>query len=321
MRASPTAVPALALAVALGACSQVPAELDPTRGFAEPAAPERVAQGPVDYKALRDAPFPNLASVPTERPQTTTHAERQAALSELTDARGAARYAGQSAAAGAAHDGTAVPPSAPPPPAIAARAASPRIPPPRPPETQPESRAPTPVSSPTTEPATPVPEASTRSLPEAGSALPPPPDLLEGRPAIPPAERPEPTETPPAAASPPGAPALAAQLPAQGEMAVLPEPGRIVFAPGSASLSEAARETLERFARELPADRAVRVELRGYAAGASAPAARRLSLARVIAVRDFLEAHGVAPGRLIVRALGPASGDEPGERVDLVPAR
>lgn len=63
-----------------------------------------------------------------------------------------------------------------------------------------------------------------------------------------------------------------------------------------------------------------RVTLKAYAgtAGDDGSNARRLSLKRALAVREILLSEGVAPERLIVRALGGARDTGPLDRVDIV---
>lgn len=98
----------------------------------------------------------------------------------------------------------------------------------------------------------------------------------------------------------------------------------LAFAPGSAALSSDAERVLKDLAARFSAeDPAVRLQLMAFAGGEdiSASKARRLSLARALAVRSYLMANGIEGTRMDVRALGdrtlsPAA-DTPQNRVDI----
>lgn len=122
---------------------------------------------------------------------------------------------------------------------------------------------------------------------------------------ITPLERPEPRATG----------TLAAPAPRE---AAEPALARIGFAPDAATLDRAAVADLDRFAGEFRR-RAGRVALKAYAGepGDTGPAARRLSLKRVLAVREFLIGRGVSAERLDVRALGGTRDAGPPDRVDI----
>jgi outer membrane protein OmpA-like peptidoglycan-associated protein len=47
--------------------------------------------------------------------------------------------------------------------------------------------------------------------------------------------------------------------------------------------------------------------------------ARGVSLARALAVRDYLSDQGIGMDRLDIRALGNTAQEEPADRVDLIP--
>ncbi len=96
---------------------------------------------------------------------------------------------------------------------------------------------------------------------------------------------------------------------------------RILFAPGSAKLSRAARDKLTDLAQALARSPSTRLQVVAYArSGDDDPVrARRSSLSRAIAVRRFLIGKGVASIRVDVRALGDRASDGPADRVDLVP--
>lgn len=102
----------------------------------------------------------------------------------------------------------------------------------------------------------------------------------------------------------------------------------LVFAPNSASLSGDAEGVLKDLAARFPAnDEAMRLQLMAYASGEdmSASKARRLSLARALAVRSYLIANGIDGTRMDVRALGDRMLDSavgsPTDRVDIAMIR
>lgn len=99
-----------------------------------------------------------------------------------------------------------------------------------------------------------------------------------------------------------------------------PEPAlaRLGFAPDDANLSGTALGELNAFAAEFKRH-AGRVTLKAYAGAVADTStnARRLSLKRVLAVREYLLQQGVAPERLEVRALGGARDSGPLDRVDI----
>lgn len=100
-----------------------------------------------------------------------------------------------------------------------------------------------------------------------------------------------------------------------------PALARIGFDPGGATLSQAAAVDLENFVRAF-GRRAGRMTLKSYAGeiGDTSTTARRLSLRRVLAVRDFLIERGISAERLDVRALGGARDAGPLDRVDITRA-
>ncbi|MGH6967942.1 MAG: OmpA family protein [Stellaceae bacterium] len=95
----------------------------------------------------------------------------------------------------------------------------------------------------------------------------------------------------------------------------------IRFAPGAAELQGDAPSVLNTLAQTLKATPDERVALVAYASGDADQAieARRVSLARAVAVRAYLIQHGVASTRIDVRALGNRVTDGgSADRVDLV---
>ncbi len=109
-----------------------------------------------------------------------------------------------------------------------------------------------------------------------------------------------------------GAPAL---VPA--EPAIL----RIAFQPDDPAPTDQSLAQIKSFANVFK-QRGGRVTLKAYAGalGDVSTNARRLSLKRVLAVRDLLLAQGISPERLNVRALGGARDAGPLDRVDIVRA-
>lgn len=121
---------------------------------------------------------------------------------------------------------------------------------------------------------------------------------------------------------PPPAPAPA---PVQADLfdpANLPNPApaimRITFNDGDATLSKEAISDIRAFAYSFK-ERGGRVTLRGYAGtlGSTGSNERRLSLRRVLAVREVLISEGIKPDRFDVRALGGARDNGPQDRVDI----
>jgi outer membrane protein OmpA-like peptidoglycan-associated protein len=95
----------------------------------------------------------------------------------------------------------------------------------------------------------------------------------------------------------------------------------IRFPSGASDLAADAHGSLDALAQRLAASQDSRVQLVAYASGNDEDAnlARRLSLARAIAVRKYLIDQGVRGTRIDVRALGNRNaGNGPADRVDLV---
>lgn len=135
-----------------------------------------------------------------------------------------------------------------------------------------------------------------------------------------------------AAVAPPPAPsAPAVSTPAVAVPAPAPEPAApvapavpekvdlsVLFDPNSSQLSEAGKQALQKFASGALGGNG-RIELRAFAGGndEQATQARRLSLARALAVRSFLTQQGFATTRVDVRALGNQGAGGNADRVDL----
>jgi len=105
-----------------------------------------------------------------------------------------------------------------------------------------------------------------------------------------------------------------------GNHFVLPsEVSTIAFAHGSDNFDSAAAGTLNNLADVLAKNSNVRITLTAYAdnAGTTPREARRVSLSRALAIRDYLTSKGISSARIDVRALGAnvSTGDK--DRVDV----
>jgi outer membrane protein OmpA-like peptidoglycan-associated protein len=99
---------------------------------------------------------------------------------------------------------------------------------------------------------------------------------------------------------------------------------RLLFAPGSAELSDTVRAQLDQVAEHLLADEEQRIVLLAYADGKANQAshARRLSLTRALAVRTHFIDLGIRSSRIEVRPLGrEVPDDDPADRGDIRPAQ
>ena len=97
--------------------------------------------------------------------------------------------------------------------------------------------------------------------------------------------------------------------------------GSIKFSVGATDLGSAPQPTLDAIAAKLLADESLRVQVIAHATGGTDDAmeARRISLARAVAVRAYLMDKGVRSLRIDVRALGNRADDGPAsDQVDLV---
>lgn len=135
-----------------------------------------------------------------------------------------------------------------------------------------------------------------------------------GKPATPPATSP---------GAPPGASVAPATAPAVKAPAA-PVPAdrlvRVAFQPGSVEVPPSATGTVAQLTERMRTSETLRLELRCYAAGTADTAreARKLSLARGLALRAELVARGVRSTRVDIRALGALASDGPADRVDIV---
>jgi outer membrane protein OmpA-like peptidoglycan-associated protein len=180
--------------------------------------------------------------------------------------------------------------------------------PPSPPvEPQAQSQTASPPAPPVATAAAPAP--SPPPVPDQTPAAAPPAPVATGQPAI---------LAPPATiAPPPAAPPL--QMASAGSAGLAPT--TIMFASGETDLPSAAQPQLDAVAARLQTNDALRVQLVAHATGTPDQAieARRISLARAVAVRAYLIDKGVRSLRMDVRALGNRADDGvAGDQVDLV---
>lgn len=98
---------------------------------------------------------------------------------------------------------------------------------------------------------------------------------------------------------------------------------RIVFAKGSADLPGTADRVLAPLVKTLAANPTALLSVEAYAEGgeAGAETARRLALSRGLAVRRYLESHGIAGARALIDARNAEAGGGPADRVDLAIAK
>ena len=124
------------------------------------------------------------------------------------------------------------------------------------------------------------------------------------------------------AAIPPNPPDAIDRSGSSNTKSIFTDPLTIIFGDGEKDIRADETERLAAFANELVANDSTRLQLRSYASDVneSASAARRLSLARALAVRSFLIEAGVNSTRIDVRALGAKNERGPADRVDLVVA-
>jgi outer membrane protein OmpA-like peptidoglycan-associated protein len=96
---------------------------------------------------------------------------------------------------------------------------------------------------------------------------------------------------------------------------------RLTFEPESRTLSDAAKSALAPLLEKLKADYMLRLQILAYAGGDddASTHARGVSLARALAMRDYLTAEGITVERMEIKALGNAAQEEPADRIDLVP--
>jgi outer membrane protein OmpA-like peptidoglycan-associated protein len=96
---------------------------------------------------------------------------------------------------------------------------------------------------------------------------------------------------------------------------------RLTFEPDSSALSDAAKAQLDPLVAKLNSDYLLRLQVLAYADGDddASSHARGVSLARALAMRNYLTAQGITMDRMDIKALGNTAQEEPADRVDLVP--
>ncbi len=102
--------------------------------------------------------------------------------------------------------------------------------------------------------------------------------------------------------------------------AVSAEGGRLQFGPGSSDLTAIDKEALDQLIDALSDDETSRIEITAFASGREddSSVAQRLSLARALAVRNYLLSRGVKnSSRFVVRSRGDNAKSGPADRVDL----
>jgi outer membrane protein OmpA-like peptidoglycan-associated protein len=164
-----------------------------------------------------------------------------------------------------------------------------------------------------------------RPAPAAEVAAAPPPSPPPSPPMAPPAPAPERAAAPapaiaPAVRPPPAAPPRTAALAPESTSVSRPTGDAVLsFTPGEATLTPEAMRKLNEFSAMLMNSEA-KVQLMAYssAGGEGGSNARRLSLSRGLAVRNYLMDRGIRMTRITLRPFGQAADDGLPDRVDLV---
>jgi outer membrane protein OmpA-like peptidoglycan-associated protein len=96
---------------------------------------------------------------------------------------------------------------------------------------------------------------------------------------------------------------------------------RIPYAEGSDIIPEAAKGQIVGLIERMNSDYSLHLQVLAYAAGDEDEVglARGISLARALAMRNFLTENGLDLSRMDVRALGNTAREDPADRVDLIP--
>ena len=153
------------------------------------------------------------------------------------------------------------------------------------------------------------------TLPKTPPGASPPPATLPAAP--PPAVALAPIAPPQPEAQPPAAPPVSAT--ATTAATSTGNGLRLTFAADQADLNPASAAAIDTIVQNAQASANSSFNVVAYAAGSpdDPSTARRLSLARALAVRSALIADGVASSRIYVRALGSQTSDGPPDRVDV----
>lgn len=171
------------------------------------------------------------------------------------------------------------------------------------------SRSPAAPLSALNKPSTPPPPPPAALL----SPAPPPQVALAGPLAPPPAPPVAPSAPPASPMSPPAA--NAGSAPTAANAASL----TVTFGAEASDLSTSGAAAVKQLAHSVPENDTISFNVLAYAQGQAADpsSARRLSLARALAVRSALMAAGVPSTRIYVRALGSEAGSGPADRADI----
>jgi outer membrane protein OmpA-like peptidoglycan-associated protein len=159
-------------------------------------------------------------------------------------------------------------------------------------------------------PAAPSPQAASQPPPPAATLPVAPPAVASISPIQPP-------PPPSANTAPPPPPPIDAN--AATTAAATPAGLRLTFATGQSDLSPGSVDSIKHLVQATPTGDTTTFNVLAYAGGDpdDPSVARRLSLARAIAVRDVLILAGVPSSRIYLRALGSQAGQAPPDRVDL----
>lgn len=143
--------------------------------------------------------------------------------------------------------------------------------------------------------------AARKAVPAPASVRPPPPPPIAA--AAPPVV--------PAAAPAPPPPAMTT---APRRAPPAPAPLHLAFAPGAGFLSPAEVRAVGAYARALPPGAGYSILAYAPASAQNPSAARRLALARALAVHDALRAAGIPPDHIRLRAMAPGTGGADNDR-------
>jgi len=172
-----------------------------------------------------------------------------------------------------------------------------------------------PAAKPATLPPVPATAPAPAVIPPTPSSAATTPAQMPSVPAAPPAAPVlPPTTAVPSRPSPaPGPANIAADAP--GAATTLPDGLRITFGPGRADLNPTTADAVRALARA-PSTTTFTVTTFASGAADDLSSARRVSLARGLAIRSLLINEGIASTRIYVKALGEGT-DEPRDRADI----
>ena len=185
---------------------------------------------------------------------------------------------------------------------------------------------PRPAEVPRAPPAAPKPAPKPPVRPSAPPARPVAKPVARPAPVVPPLPPALPSVPPPIVVPvrpPPPPSPVPVVATAPGVAATIPDGRRITFGETGSDLNPATEAAIRAAVRGAPAGPNTTFTVSAFAAGTpeDPSTARRLSLARALAVRGVLIAEGIPSVRIYVKALGstsPAFADGPADRVDIV---